>query len=147
MRYIAAALLCLVLTTDAWCWASRRAVLEARANVMLAVNEPYKWSSADCSMQMWRLVSDVFPELKLTKWFHRTTADAMAGWPWAPVMRLSDVKFGDLLFAGHPKIDHVMMTWKSPEAIIHASKSRGFVRDPLRPYWAPKVTLIVRPPY
>lgn len=83
--------------TVADAWTGRRAVLLAEAEVMLARNDP--WIKVDCSLAMWKLIKGLWPELRLTKWFKRTTADAMAGWPWPPVMSLDNAFFGDLLFA------------------------------------------------
>ena len=128
-------------------WTGRRAVLFAEAQVMLAENAPWVPRRSDCSAQMWRLLNKTFPELRIHKWFRRDTAHAMGQWPWEPVMRLEDLYFGDLLWSGWPRLKHVMMSWVEPRDIIHASKSRGFVKDALRPYWAPRITLIVRPPY
>lgn len=134
-------------TASAEAWTGRRAVLYAEAQVMLARNEPYRWGSADCSMQLWRLLNKVFPELRVNRWFRRTTADVMASWPWEAVMRLEDLIFGDIIFKGHPRLDHVMMVWDPADRIIHASRKRGFAEDTLWPYWGPQVSLIVRPPY
>ncbi len=61
--------------------------------------------SADCSKQLWRLLSKVFPELRTLKWFKRTRADAMAAWPWEVVLRLKDLTFGDLTFANGDEDD------------------------------------------
>lgn len=129
-------------------YTGRRATLYTEASVMLTVNEPYRWGSTDCSGMMWRLLRKTFPELTIQKWFKRTTAEAMAGWPWKPVMRLKNAAFGDLLFCGSPKIDHVMMAWVNAwDDAIHAAKSRGFSRTRVNPYWTPKISVVVRPPY
>ncbi|MEW6351285.1 MAG: hypothetical protein AB1646_19700 [Thermodesulfobacteriota bacterium] len=125
----------------------RRAVLYAEATVMLAENAPWVSGRSDCSCQMWRLLSKVFPELRTQKWFRRTTAAVMADWPWEPLMSLDEVYFGDLLFTGRPKLNHVMMTWTDPDQLIHASKRRGFTVDELHPYWAPRIEAAIRPPY
>jgi len=151
---IVAALMLLMTAVTAEAWQGRRAVLYSEAQVMLQLNEPYRWGTTDCSGQMWRLMKKVFPELGMTKWFRRTTADAMAGWPWQPVMSREKMYFGDLCFSGHPRIDHVLMAWvhcsgkqiDDPTA-IHAAKSRGFSETDLKPYWWPKIEVIVRPPY
>jgi hypothetical protein len=125
----------------------RRALLVSVVNYKLSLHEPYVKGKADCSMAMFRILSRIFPEFKAYKWFRRTTADAMAGWPWTPIMRLRDAMLGDLLFAGHSKLDHVMMAWRYHETIVHASSSKGFVEGNLRPYWYPRVSLVIRPPY
>jgi len=90
---------CAICGSSSHAYTGRRAVLYTNVQVMLAENPPYVWGKADCSMQMWKLLKDLWPELTLTKWFHRTTAEAMAGWPWPPLMRLDEAMFGDLLFA------------------------------------------------
>jgi hypothetical protein len=127
---------------------------------MLIENAPYIWGKADCSAQMWKLLNDLWPELKLSKWFKRTTAEAMAGWPWPALLSLDDTDFGDLLFANSTeddpanrapreqfKIKHVMMTWDEPETAIHAGKKRGFSKTNLKPFWRPRINLAIRPPY
>jgi len=160
--------LCLcLLATSATAWTGRRAVLYAEAEVMLALNEAYVPGKKDCSSQMWRLMNRVFPELRAVKWFRRTTAEAMASWPWDALLTLNDLFFGDLLFANSEeydrpdtegrrrvrpigadfKINHVLMSWTDPAEAIHAGKKRGFSRTNLRPYWQPKIVLAVRPPY
>jgi len=138
----------LIIATAAQAYKGRRATLYTEASVMLRVNEPYRWGSTDCSGMMWRLLKKTFPELGIQKWFKRTTADVMAGWPWKPCMRLEDGAFGDLIFCGQPKIDHVMMGWVNAwDDAIHAAKSKGFSRTKVHPYWTPKVSVMVRPPY
>lgn len=125
----------------------RRSVLHKLVVIKLAKHEPYVWGSADCSMAMWQLLNQVFPEYKSLRWFRRTTAETMAGWPWNPVLSLDDVLFGDLLFCGEPKIDHVMMMWDKTNSAVHAGKTKGFSETAIHPYWTPKITVIVRPPY
>lgn len=127
---------------------------------MLAENAPYVWGKTDCSGQAWRMLEGLWPELTLTKWFRRTTAEAMAGWPWPAVMSIDDLMFGDLIFANSrdddprqrtPKdqflIRHVMVSWDEYETAVHASKKRGFSKTDLRPFWVPRINLAVRPPY
>ena len=147
-------------------WTGRRAVLYAEAQVMLALNEPWVRGKTDCSGQMQRLLDRTFPELRATcKWFRRTTVEIMATWPWDVVMRLQDLHFGDLLFAnsekyaapGEPgrrrstkadfKTNHELMQWTCRETAIHAGKSKGFSETNLKPYWWPRITLAIRPPY
>lgn len=129
-------------------YTGRRQVLYTEACVMLTVNEPYRWGSTDCSGMMWRLLKKSFPELGVQKWFKRTTAEVMAGWPWQPVMARSHSVFGDLIFCGSPRIDHVMMSWtQAPSDAIHAAKTRGFSRTLIDPYWTNKISVIVRPPF
>ncbi len=142
-----AIVLCLVWCAASAGWTGRRAVLYAEATVMLQENAPWVRGKTDCSGQMFRLLNKVFPELRTQKWFKRTTADAMGYWPWEPLMSLIDVFFGDLLFTGRPNRRHIMMTWTDADLLIHASKKFGFTMDWLRPYWAPKIELVVRPPY
>jgi hypothetical protein len=137
--------LSLLLSSPALGWTGRRAILYARGEAMLAEQLP--WKKQDCSAAAWRLMKDLWPELKLARWFKRSTADAMAGWPWTPVMDRGTMQFGDLVFAGHPKLNHVLVRWTQPDTAVHAAKSRGFVLTNLRPHWWPKMGLIVRPPY
>jgi hypothetical protein len=177
-----------VFSDPADAYTGRRAVLYTRGQVMLAENAPYVWGKADCSMQAWNLLKDLWPELTLTKWFHRTTAEAMAGWPWPPVLRLNAAMFGDLLFANSEEyappgkiplnpplekgeavsplskggsggilkqrtsradfqINHVLVHWDEILTAVHAGKKRGFSKTNLKPYWEPRITVIVRPPY
>ena len=145
---IAAVIATVSMASIADAYTGRRAVLYTEACVMLKVNEPYRWGSTDCSGMMWRLLKKIFPELGIQKWFKRTTAEVMAGWPWGPVMARRHAAFGDLLFCGSPRIDHVMMAWtKAPDDAIHAAKSKGFSRTWVDPYWTNKISVIVRPPY
>jgi hypothetical protein len=138
-------LLAVLSSLPALAWTGRRAVLYARGEAMLAEQLP--WKKQDCSAAAWRLMKDLWPELKLARWFKRSTADAMAGWPWAPVPTREQMLFGDLVFAGHPKLNHVLVRWAQPDTAVHAAKSRGFVLTNLKPHWWPKIALIVRPPY
>jgi hypothetical protein len=126
-------------------WSGRRAVLQTRIDVMLAKNLPHK--QQDCTRAMWRLLCELFPELRVQKWFRRTTAEVMAGWPWQALMRLDDHRFGDLLFTGRPKIGHVLMAYSESGTAVHAAKSRGFSKTSLKPHWWPKIEVAVRPPY
>ena len=120
---------------------------------MLVENAPWVWGKTDCSERMWRLLEDLWPELKLVKWFKRTTAAAMAAWPWPPVMRLDDTTFGDLLFANSEKyprstgrdagryrtaradflINHILMKWTKPGSALHSGKTKGFSETNLKP--------------
>jgi hypothetical protein len=154
--FVVAGLLFISITADAY--TGRRAVLKARGELMLAENLPHK--TQDCSLAAWRMLTDVFPELKITKWFHRTTAEAIGAWPWPALMSLDDAMFGDLLFANSnddnpalrpPKeqfrIRHVMMHWDRPRRAVHAGKKRGFSETDLDPFWTPRINLAIRPPY
>lgn len=147
----------LFLSAAAHAYTGRRAVLYTRGEAMLAENLP--WIKQDCSSAMWRMIRDLWPELKLVKWFHRTTAAAMASWPWPPVMSLERTIFGDLLFANGKKDDprkwslaqqmhigHVMMRWDRAWTAVHASSSKGFSETDIRPYWVPRINLAIRPP-
>jgi hypothetical protein len=159
MKSLVCALIILFLAvTAAEAYTGRRAVLYARGQLMLAENLPHK--KQDCSSAAWTMLNDCFPELAVTKWFHRTTAEAMGSWPWKPVNSLGDLMFGDLLFANsndnNPKkwspkenfkIRHVMIGWVRPQAAVHASSKKGFTEDKLAPYWEPRIVLIIRPPY
>ncbi len=157
---ITAILLVLLLATLAHGYTGRRAVLYTEVLVKLEINEPYKRGSADCSKQMWDLLSKVFPELRTMKWFRRTTADAMAAWPWESLLSLKNLTFGDLLFGNGDeddpqerspeeefRISHVMMSWTRPDRAVHAGKRRGFSETSLDPYWRPRINLAIRPPY
>jgi hypothetical protein len=145
---LATLILVILMASAADAYTGRRQVLYTEASVMLAVNEPYRWGSTDCSGMMWRLLRKTFPELGIQRWFKRTTAEVMAGWPWKPVMKRSHSVFGDLLFCGSPRIDHVMMSWtKAPQDAIHAARSKGFSRTLIDPYWTNKISVIVRPPF
>jgi hypothetical protein len=132
-------------TAPSFGFTGRKAVLYTRGEAMLAENLP--WKQQDCSSAAWRMMNDLWPELKLTRWFHRTTADAMAGWPWEPLMSLDEADFGDLLFVGKPKISHLLIHWDRTETAVHAAKSRGFSKTKLRPYWLRRITVAIRPPY
>ncbi len=165
---LAMTILCMACIPHADAYTGRKAILYARAQVMLVENAPWVLGKTDCSERMWRLLEDLWPELKLVRWFRRTSATAMAEWPWAPLMRLADGTFGDLLFANseeYPKstgmeagryrrpakadfnINHVMMHWTNPGSAIHSGKTKGFSETKLRPDWLPRITLAIRPPY
>lgn len=144
---ISAAIATVLIASAAEAYTGRRQVLYTEACVMLAVNEPYRWGSTDCSGMVWRLLKKTFPELGVQKWFRRTTAEVMAGWPWQPVMSRSRAIFGDLLFCGSPRIEHVMMAWaQAPNDAIHAARTKGFSRTMIDPYWTNRISVIVRPP-
>lgn len=153
-------------------YTGRKAIVYTRGKVMLAENAPWVLGKTDCSERVWRMLQDLWPELKLTKWFHRDRAAVMAGWPWPALMSLDDAMFGDLLFANSEEypvskspsvplykggsnrpiradfeINHVLLHWVRPETAVHASKKRGFSETNLRPYWRPRITVAIRPPY
>jgi hypothetical protein len=125
---------------------------------MLAEN--LAWKKQDCSKAAWEMLKDLWPELRLAKWFHRTNCETMASWPWPPLMNLSEADFGDLLFANSnddkPElrsdrekflIKHVMVHWDEPGTAVHASSKQGFSKTRLKPYWEPRINLAIRPPY
>jgi hypothetical protein len=131
-------------------FSGRKAVLHRLVEVKLAQNPPYVPGTSDCSFHMWDLVSRVLPELRAHRWFVRSTAAAMARWPWPRVFTLVDARFGDLFFyRKHPagRIAHVGMAWDRPGRQVHASSSRGFTAQPLGRYWRPKLARITRPPF
>jgi len=155
---ILAAALVLLMAISADAYTGRRAVLKARGDLMLAENLAHK--QQDCSFAAWRMLKGLWPELRITKWFHRTNCEAMATWPWPPLLTLDDAQFGDLLFANsnddNPaqrsprdqfRIRHVMVGWDEPETAVHASSKKGFSKTKLRPYWRPRINLAIRPPY
>jgi cell wall-associated NlpC family hydrolase len=138
---------------EAFSWAGRKAVLFELGEAKLAKNEPYVWGKSDCSSSAWDLMRGVFPEFKAYKWFRRTTAEAMATWPWDAVMSHNDLSFGDLLFTQdltkstqNHRIHHVMIHWEG-DSFVHASVSKGFTRSFWTPWWRTKLELGVRPPY
>jgi len=160
--YICICVICVIcgflFLTSADAYTGRRAILKTSVEVMLAENLPH--AKQDCTLAAWRLVCDLWPELRTQKWFHRTTAEAMAGWPWKALMRLEDGQFGDLYFANSnddiaalksPKeqflIKHVLMGYDEPETAVHASSKKGFSKTKLRPFWWPRINLAIRPPY
>lgn len=147
MRTLCALLIILALATTAVAYSGRRAVLYTLGEALVQENLPYRRGLNDCSMLMWKLFRDIFPELRILKGFRRTTCEVLATWPWQAVMRLGDREFGDELFTGYPTLKHVLMQWDERNTAIHTGVSRGTSKTKIYPYWAPKIELIIRPPY
>jgi cell wall-associated NlpC family hydrolase len=151
IRAVVGLLLTLILVSGpapAQQFSGRQAVLYRLGQVKLAENPPYVPRTSDCSYHAWDLLSRVLPSSRAYSWFTRTPAAAMSRWPWPNVYTRVDLRFGDTLFFAkvrRGRISHVGLQWV--RGMAHASSSRGFVEQPLGPYWTPKLAVAKRPPY